>query len=253
MIIALLVGLLLSGGIETIFLTPDFKKNVKTFVTDKEKEKEVLALMKEAKSDQKNLLKQKKKITKQAAVISANRSSKREEIEELFLSYYQIRLKAQETGIEREIKMKSIIDEVEWDSIVKNIEKNTHKNKVEKSVKKTNTKIFTSLIKKCEINVVDQSRRKKIVDAIKAENKLINVFIEDFIRLNYKDIESIRAYSAGYGEYRKMVEIINKGRLEILHETLDLRALIIENSTEEEWQKISKEFAKLIKNNSVAV
>ena len=209
--------------------------------------------MKEAKSDQKNLLKQKKKITEQAAEISADRSTERETIEELFLSYYKIRLKAQETVIEREIKMKSIINEAEWDSIVKNIDKNTHKNKVEKSIKKTNEKIFTSLIKKCEINVADQSRRKKIVDAITAENNLILVFIEDFIRLNYKDIESIRAYSAGYGEYRKMVEIINKGRLEILHETLDLRALIIENSTEEEWQKISKEFAKLIKNNSVAV
>lgn len=253
MIIALLVTMLFVGGVDTIFLTPNFKKNVKTYVSDKGKEKEVLALMKEAKNEQKDLLKQKKKIAKQAALLSKDRSTKREEIEKLFLSYYKLRLDAQETGIEREIKMKSIIEEPEWDSIVKSIDKNTGKNKIEKNVKKTNAKIFTPLIKKCEKNIAGQSRRKIVVDAITLENENINKFLDNFISLNYKSMESIRTYEAGYDDYKKAVEIVNKGRLEILHETLDLREIIIENTTEDEWNKISKQMVKLIKNNSIAI
>jgi len=245
--------MLFVGGAETIFLTPNFKKNVKTYVNDKGKEKEILALMKEAKNEQKNLFKQKKKIAKQAALLSKDKSTKREEIENLFLSYYKLRLKAQETAIEREIKMKSIIEEPEWDSIVKSIDENTSKNKIGKNVKKTNAKIFTPLIKKCEENIADQSRRKIVVDAITLENENINKFLDDFINLNYKSMESIRTYEAGYDDYKKVVEIVNKGRLEILHETLDLREIIIENTTEDEWNKISKQVVKLIKNNSIAI
>ena len=253
MITALLIGLLFAGGAETIFLTPDFKKNVKTHVNDKEKEKEILALMKESKNEQKDLLKQKKKITKQAALLNRDKSTRREEIEILFLSYYKLRLKAQETGIEREIKMKSIIEEPEWDSIVKSIDENTGKNKIEKDVKKTNTKIFTPLIKKCEKNIVDQSKRKKIINAITVENEYINKFLDNFISLNYKSMESIRAYNAGYDDYKEAIEAINTERLEILHRTLDLREIIIENTTEDEWNKIYKQMDKFIKNNSIAI
>jgi hypothetical protein len=71
--------------------------------------------------------------------------------------------------------------------------------------------------------------------------------------LNYKNLESIRTYEAGYDDYKKAVEIVNKGRLEILHETLDLRDIIIENTTEGEWNKISKQLVKLITNNSYAI
>jgi hypothetical protein len=245
--------LLFAVGAETIFLTPDFKKNVKSYVSDKGKETKVLALMKEAKSEQKELFNQKKKITKQAALLSKDRSTQREEIEALFLSYYKLRLVAQETGIEREIKMKSIIEELEWDSIVKSIDENTGKNKAKKNVKKTNAKIFTPLIKKCENIIADQSRRKIIVDAITLENENINKFLDNFISLNYKSLESIRTYEAGYDDYKKAVGIVNKGRLEILHETLDLRDIIIENTTEDEWNKISKQLVKLITNNSYAI
>jgi hypothetical protein len=253
MIIALLIGILFVGGVETIFLTPDFKKNVKTYVKDKGKEKEILSLMDEAKKAQKDLLKQKGKITKKAALLSSTKSSRRDEIEKLFLTYYKLRLKAQETGIEREIKMKSIIEEPEWNNIIKRIDETTSKNKIGDYVKKTNAKIFDPLIKKCEKYIIDTPRREKIMAAIIAENEFINTFLDNFIQLNYKSMESIRAYSAGYNDYKVAIKPINTKRLEILHRTLDLRDIIIDNTTEEEWVKISKQIEDLIKNNSIAI
>ena len=70
-VIWIIIGIiaLTGGGHSTFFLNPELKKNVKTYVLEKERRKEIFSIMKESKKKQKEFVKKRKAYLKAAKKI----------------------------------------------------------------------------------------------------------------------------------------------------------------------------------------
>jgi len=245
-LLALIVSFF-GGGNETFFLTPNFKKNVKTYVEDKGRRKEIFTMIKEAKKNQKKFIKEKRKYLKKAAKVSLDPHSPREDLYNLFMEHHNKRLEMQASGIDIEIKMKSITTKDEWDQIINNVIVNPDKNKLEKKIIKVSKKVYDNLVKSVNTNVADSLKRNSILDAITDQQTEFNNFMNSFVNMNYKELESIRGYDVKKEEYQKLANKFNKERKEVVLKIFDLRNVILKNTTADEWKIIVKKFNKLFK------
>jgi hypothetical protein len=112
-IAAIVIAIFFAGGQETFFLTPKLKKQVKTYVIEKDRQKEIFVIMKESKKKQKAFTKTRKSYMKKYHQLNLDRNSTVEDHKELFVAYYDERKEIVDYSIEQEMAMKKITTEEE--------------------------------------------------------------------------------------------------------------------------------------------
>ena len=76
---------LFGGSAEMLFLNPEIKKNVKTYVADQQRKKDIYVIIKQIETDQESFLKKRKKVyAKKSSELNLNYASKRRDFEKLF-------------------------------------------------------------------------------------------------------------------------------------------------------------------------
>ena len=245
--LAMLIISFLGGGNETFFLTPDLKKNVKTFVEDGERKKEIFSLMKESKKEQKRYVKSRKKYYKEYKKLNLDRNSTLEDHQTFVNKYFNSRKEISAYSINKELAMKNLTTEEEWDNIMDAVMEKTDKGKVQKKMEQTSQKFFEKLNEVAERSITDESNKRTVMESLDEFQKDINAYIPSVAELSYKNLETIRNYNASKSEYENGADDLQKMRSEINDDFLKLRFQLLELTTEKEWNKIIKAYNDLIK------
>ncbi|MDI1355639.1 MAG: hypothetical protein PSX36_12020 [bacterium] len=246
---ALMVYLFGGGGQETIFLDQQVQKNVKTYVSDKSRKKEIFQEIDLIKKDQKDFLKKRKNYyAGNASKLNLNFSAKREDFDKLFGDYFDERKKLQSSYIDHELKIRTLIKEEEWEKIVASALDKPDNVKARKSYLKLSEKLFGDVQLACGKTILDSKKSEEArgnVLEVKAE---VDRFVNEFLDLNYKDLEPLRKLTASRSDFESLWVGTNDLRKKILANLISMRFKLAAMSTEKEWKKLGKELDKLFTN-----
>lgn len=255
MLWALLIILLiriLSGGPQEIFLIPKLEKQIKTYVSDKDRREKLLDITKEAKKEIKAFNKFRKKSLKELRKKSIDKSFSNDELRDLFYDYYNERLKLQTSLIDKRLLSQELYSEDEWNEIIKKAvfpsekaQKKINKGeaKEEEEIDKTFTKINKSVIK----NVTDTDKQQTLMDQIEKFNKTIVEFVTVSQDLNYADSDIARNQQVSKEDLENFYKQQNELRIKGAEDYFELRSVVIENTTDKEWKAIISELNKIFK------
>jgi hypothetical protein len=247
-LVALMTLLFFGGGNEAIFLNPDIKKNVKTYVKDKDRKKEIYAIIKEIEKEQKKFLKRKSKyFDKKAIALNNSYLTQREAFDALFEEYYTERMNIQSSYWTRDSRIRTIFKEDEWNGMMTAVLEKPDKDKARKGFNKESDKLFEGIINSCKKNIQDEGKRLSAVNAVEGAQMEVNAFVEAYVNQDYDHLETLRSKNASKEDFDKAASQINALRKGVLTHLIDMRFQVISNTTEDEWGKISKELDQLFK------
>lgn len=251
-IAAIVIAIFLGGGQETFFLTPKLKKHVKTYVQDKDRQKEIFVIMKESKKKQKAFTKTRKSYMKKYQQLNLNRNSTPEDHQELFVAYYEERQAIVDYSIAQEMAMKKITTEEEWSDIMNVVLAQTTKEKARDKMQKTMDKAFGNVIQSCRDHISNPDNQNSAVSSAKKLKEKVDELIPRLADLGYKNIETIRDYNAGKSAYERISNEHHQMRKEIDDHFLDFRFGLLEMTSEDEWDVLIKDISKLLKKDMVS-
>ena len=238
---------LLGGGNETFFLTPDLKKNVKKYVLDENRKDQIFSLMKESKKRQLAFYKSRKKAYKNYKKINLDRNSTLLDHQTFVNTYFETRLEISSYSIDKELAMKKLTTEEEWDNIMNSVMEQQDKGKVQKKMKEDSQKFFEKLTEIAQTSITNESNKRTVMESLDEFEEDINAYIPIVAELSYKNHETIRDYKATKAEYENGAKELHELRQEINDDFLKLRFQLLELTTVKEWKKIIKAYNDLIR------
>ena len=251
-IAAIIIAIIFGGGQETFFLTPQLKKNVKTYVVEKERQKEIFVIMKESEKKQKAFTKTRKTYIKEYSQLTLDRSSTLEDHKKLIKAYYEERQEIVVYSIEQEMAVKKLSTEEEWGNIMNAVLTKTTKDKARDKMQNTMDKAFAGVIQSCNEHVSNRDNRDSAVAAVQKLRNKVDELIPSLADLGYENVETIRDYNASKAAYEKISSENHQMRKEIDDLFLDFRFELLEMTTEDEWNLLMKDIEKLLKQDMVS-
>jgi hypothetical protein len=243
MIISLIIAyLFLSGGHETFLLNPNMAKNVSTYVKDKANKEKIDKIIKSVAKNQEVFEKKTKKAyDKKLVALNMDSSSTIASFNAEYDKFYSDLKNLQESYIDSELVVKSLIKPTEWDSIMKKVLVTPTKDKAQKEFAKQNLDLRNRLIKTCNraiTNASDQQKAKQYVDEYTAKGDSV---ASSFLDLNYKDLKNIRSYSATRADFeqdrKKMIQL----RKNFTDYLVAMRFRLITITPKDHWTELAKE------------
>ena len=242
---ALLIILFFGGGIDTVLLNPDMKKNVKTYVLDKEREKKILLILKETEKSQKQFHKNtKKESLKNFKDLNLNYDSKSEDFTSVLNSYFSDLESLQKSYLDNELEVRSIIEKAEWDNIMEKVMQEPDKDKAKRTFEKMSNQTHDALIKTCNELISDESEREKASKLLEEYKSNINALADKLLSLNYKSQSTIRTYSSPREDFEVVQIDILKRRKEFMNYVVDMRFQLKELVPEHNWTVMAKKLNK---------
>ena len=243
MIISLLIAyLFLSGGHETFLLNPNMAKNVSTYVKNKANKDKIDKIIKSVAKNQEAFEKKTKKVyDKNLVTLNMDPSSKVSSFNTEYNTFYADLKNLQESYIDSELVVKSLIKPAEWDSIMKKVLVTPTKDKAQKSFAKQNVDLHNKISKACDraiANKQDQQKAKQYVDEYTAKGDSV---ASAFLDLNYKNLKNIRSYSATRADFEqdriKMIQL----RKNFTDYLVAMRFKLIAITPKDKWTDLAKE------------
>ena len=244
--LAALMIYLFGGSAEMLFLNPEIKKNVKTYVADQQRKKDIYVIIKQIETDQESFLKKRKKVyAKKSSELNLNYASKRRDFEKLFNVYFEERKKLQSSYVDSELKIRAMIKEEEWQKIIGTVLEKPDNEKAQNSYLKASEKLFGDILKACEENISNATTQKEALRTVNEQKAEVNHFVDEFLNLNYRNLESLRKLNAGRSDFELVTAELNELRRKLLDHLIDMRFKLVDMTSEEEWKKLGKELDKL--------
>ena len=243
MLISLLIAyLFLSGGHETFLLNPNMTKNVSVFVKDKTRRDKIDKIIKAVGKNQEIFEKKTIKVyEKKLVALNMDPSAKMISFQTTYDSFYLALKNLQESYIDSELVIKSLIKPNEWDSIMSRVLVAPAKDKAKKEVAKQNQSLHERLLKACNkaiSNSADQKKAKHYVDEYKTKG---DTLAAAFLDLNYKYLANIRPYSATRNDFEqariKMIQL----RRNYTDWLVTMRFRLIAITPKSKWEDLAKE------------
>lgn len=241
-----IIALTSTTGHSTFFLTPKLKQNIKEHVIDKPRREEIFTIMKSSKKEQKEFVKQRKNYLKSIKKLNLDRNAIRSQFEELNADYMKARHEIQVFSIDRELEIKQIVKQEEWENMMTDILGDIPKNKIRDKMETSSDKFFNKLINACNKNISVDLAKDKAIQSIDGYREKVNAFIPRLAELGYRSLETIRDYNTPENVYREGGKELNQIRKEITDSFLDVRFELLECTTEKEWKKIITEFNQIL-------
>lgn len=239
MIWALIFTILFNAMGGSPLLLPDSKKLVKKHVVDKEKQAELLELIKDAKVERKSFTKADAKLSKDFNKLYQVRNAKRSEFDDLISKFIASRKKMQASSLKLIYESENLITEEEWGKMKPDYREGLKK--LDKRSKKEAQQIrkrFDKLEKSIITSVNDNSKSETILQSLNDfEITLFDLF--ETYRKVMLDKNSI-VYQH-YVEKQQLIDMQEKHsrNLEnLLAVYVNLHFIVVENTNEQEWEKI---------------
>ena len=235
----LIVGLFAIIGGDSPFVIPHLDKYVKTYVVDDSEKQIVLDLLKDAKSERKEVSKTNADYLKELQKLTVSREATPEKFDDLAKRMGVFNKEAQKENLNVTREVQKHITAEEWKiiqiSIAEDLEK-SDKDKV-KHIKQLEG-AFDKWIAKINKTIIDEDKRKAAVESVE-ELRKINL-------ANYKEIqiEFLNKNSAAF-KYKatesELTELQNE-LIGLIEEVYDANTKthfdLVKATTEEEWKKI---------------
>ncbi len=255
MLIALftMLAMAIFGSEDSPFLIPKIEKKIKHTITDKDRKKEILAVMKDYKKDWKALGKTKKKQVKSFGKLNKDRNADPQVLLDLFETSRQQRAEQNNKLINGRIKVAGLIKQEEWDNLMKGVLE--VKPKTTKKLTKAEAKTLLKQDKKLmaigdeiEAAFTDSAKREEATKYLLQFEENIAELLAGSQELNYKDQEVLRNREASSEEIARVIQKLENFRTNVHQSYLDLRKKLVELSTEENWPALAKALGKFIKD-----
>ena len=246
LLVASIVLLFNTLSSESVFLDPKAKKDVKKYVSDEGRKKEILDLMsqyKEAFTVRRSIEKQ---MERKFEELYSVRGTSMQAFQSVISVHSRTSAEKQDLYVDSMLKLKSLVTDKEWDQLLFNIDKSAeaYLNNLDKTIKKykkLNTEISTGL----EGVIENQESREKAV-AIMSEADSIEMRILNDLRVfTHKDWQLLRdrnateeAYGEALGEYNDLWQ-------DYIDLYLDSYSRLSNVTTDKEW-KVIKKYSKQI-------
>lgn len=251
--IATLLMLLFGGGQDTFMLNPYLKKQIKTHVGDKDRRSGIDELIKQVKKDQAAFLKERKKTIKALTELNSDYKTTVSQFETLFDEYYDRRVALQNTYLDREMKIRELITEGEWDKIMTSVLEQPDKEKARRRVLEKNEKMYAGLAGTCEKTMTNKDTLAKAKEIIDRHRKVTESFIEEFLDLGYRNLEPIRKYNATRADFELIRKQMSDHHRKYLTSVIELRFDLVSLASEKEWWSIGKELNSAFKKGNKGV
>jgi len=247
MLIALVVSLIFTGSAGgSIFRIPNFDKLVKKHIEDKERVKQILEYASSFEDQNKSKLKNRKSKVKEFWKLSADYSTDRSELNTFLVDNQKIYLNMYLENVENEIAIKTLIEEQEWQKILKSNDESMVKleNNLEK-VKTKYLKALENLMFTIREVIPDQERINNLEVIIIHHGEEQLRITSELQKFNYRDNDILRNLESNEEEntdlVNQMYQIRRKYFLHFLETRYSLAALVIED----EWDHVIDKFNKL--------
>lgn len=245
MLIGLLVAyLFLGGGHKTFLLNPELKKDVSTYVMDKDRRNKIDSLIKNVEKKEETFQKQiKKEYEKKLDDLNMNRASTRNEFNSVYDSFY-IGLKTmQNEYIQSELDLRTLIKPDEWEKIMDKVLQQPDNEKIRKRSAEENKKLHDNLLSVCNKHIPDAGGKQQ-ANALVDENEKIGHSVNNaFLDLNYQNLKAIRPYNVTRRDFEPIRQKMLELRRSYTNDLVDLRFKLLAITPEKEWKGLAKELS----------
>jgi len=246
--IALITLLFFGGGVPDYFLVTGLEKGVKEYVIEKERKKEILAEFKIAKKKSKTIYKSRSELIKELKILNADRLATTADFQKYETLLLENTVEYQDLVIDSRLDLIKNITEDEWANIIE-----YSKNVVNKENKKLQKKIddgkikdpFKDLESKINTQILDEKNRGIVMEALTTFKNDFKVFAKKLNKRNVNDTPVLMHKNSSNEDLKKIAAEVNSIRMDTYKSMLDFRTVLLENTTEEEWNKTIKIFNKL--------
>ena len=248
MLITTLVILLFFGGAQQNFLIDNLEKGIKKVIDDKDRKKEILAELKDAKSVIKAFNKAGKASRKEFKAMSADRETSRKALEEIQEVLREKRQAMQHESIEARLSLVPKITEEEWGKIIdlSNVHVAKQKAKAEKKSEKKPKDDFRKVRTAIEDSIQDPGTRSEMTAMLESFIEQYEAMNERRRSLNVADNELVGKQDASREELQGMFGEMNALRDDVFRTFLDYRFKAKALLSAEEWDPIAKELTKVM-------
>lgn len=239
-----LFSILFFGGAEEVFFVDHLEKGVKKYVIEKDRSKEIVLELKEAKKLLKEFNKERKTEFKEFKSLYASKNTETKELLDFFLKLRNERLKLQERVLKYRVSIYGKINDKEWDSILAYSESIVDK-KQKKDQKKKKSSDETYKNTRKVISEIDDSFKKKLLDdALTEMLSAINELANKIKSVNVKENDVLSNKDASLPELQNALNEMNELRGLGYKELVLFHSLVKENTNDVEWEDVMKAMKK---------
>lgn len=233
-------------GSESAFIDPAARSDVKNYVLDKDRQNEVLTLMKTYEKEFKDSRKKEKKNEKELEKLFAVRNSEMQDFQLVFDDLMRLKELRQLSYMQVVLKTKSIVTESEWENILSGIDDREkvqfyEQDKLISSIEASNLRIEADF----KEWIADDKRANQASLIMKEVNSSEIEILNKLPEFNLKDDGLLRNKNSTEEDYKKAFKEHNRWRNEYFDlyakAYIDLSAV----TTDDEWI-IMKKYTKAI-------
>lgn len=245
--LTLLIGMLLGGQNMSAFIVEDLPKEIKTNVKDKERQKEILTLVKAYEKDfkgvQKDLNKSKKHMKKLNLDRNASTDSIQGVLDEVTIAWQEV----QAIGLKTRAEALEMLTEEEWEGVISKSLEDYSKKELKKQDKAYQNfeKNFDKLKASVAKDITDPERQEKIF----ATFDVFKVDMANYIMANkkktLKDMEVFGDLNATEEQLQNELSSVDKARNQFFDGIVKLHNELAGSTSDDEWTKIAKSVNKI--------
>lgn len=245
-----LFALIFGGGSVDVFYIDKIEKGVKKYVTDKDRKAELNGYLKEYQTTYKAWNKEAKTDLKEFKLRNLDREGSIEWYESFFESRKIQRVELQKKYIGYRLKLQEGITDDEWTQIMAMSAGADQKQKdadAKQARKNADKDMLKKLRETTDENVTDPEARKAVTAAWDVFHKEYNDIGDAFDNLDVQNSEALANKYATQEDLAAVSVILNEIRAEALEAYIPMLVIVKENTTDEGYEAIMKEFNKHLK------
>ena len=249
MIIALLVSILFGGGSMEVFFIDKIEKGVNIYVTDKDRKKELHGYFKEYKKAHKSWNKEIRKDLKKFKKQNLDRTVPISWYEDFFKKRLDQTAEIQANFIDYRINLQNAINDDEWAQIIElasSAEMKEQEKEEKEARKKSDKNLLDNLKQTVNENIFHPDSKREIQAAWNIFKENYEQIVVTYDNINVEDNEVIVNKYVSEEALEAIVVKVGSIRAELYEACIDFLAVLKENSSNEEYKSIMKEFNKLV-------
>ena len=250
MIIALIISILSGGGSLEVFYIDKIELGVKKYVTDKDRKKELQVFFKEYQKTYKSYNKGMRKDLKVYKKQNLDRAVAISWYEDFFKKRLDETVKVQHDFIEYRINLQNNIYVEEWTQIMEfaSSAETKEQEKMEKQARKNSDKdLMYKLRETANENIVNPTSKTEVLAAWEIFKKDYDATVETYDHINVEDSETLVNKNVAEEEMKGIIVKLDSIRAKMYVAHIGFLKVLKENTSNEEYQAIMKEFNKLLK------
>lgn len=245
--LTLLMTMLFGGGNISAFIVEDLPKEIKSNIDDKERQKEVLAVVKGYEKEFKKSQKELKGVKKELKKLNADRGASKEAIDQKLDEANAIWIGLDSSGISNRREATEMLTEDEWQEIIAKSMAEFDKKEIKSQEKayKNFEKKWIGLSNTVLKEISDEDRRAKVEGIFQSFKGDMKRYVDANMNRTVRENEVFADRVASKEELGQALSEIEKSREDLFDSFVDLHFDLVDLTTEEEWKKIAKATNKL--------